>query len=207
MQGMWHHFELLIEANRSVNLTSITDATQAAGKHYSDSLAVAAWCDSIGWQPTAVLDVGTGGGFPALPLAIQCPDWQITAIDGTGKKVRCVEHFVDELGLPNCRVLQCRAEHWSTDTARTEGKSPTQFDLVLFRAIGSMGKCLTLARNLCRHQGVFVCYKTDPLSEAERNRAREVADKLAFAELARWPYAITCGPEKIRHQLCCYKAV
>ncbi len=197
LDQMWHHFELLAEANRRINLTRITDPAQAAAKHYADSLAVTAWCKTTGWKPATVLDVGTGGGFPAVPLAVDCPHWQITAIDSTGKKVRCVESFVTRLALSNCKVLHKRAEEWCEKVPK--------FDLILFRAMGPIGECLTLAGRFCNRHSIVMCYKSDPLPTGEDRDAKQMAARKGFAKLTHWPYRLTCREETISHQLCCYR--
>ena len=193
---MWEHFRLLVAANRKLNLTRITDPAEGAVRHYADSLAVAAWCRASGTEATTVLDVGTGGGFPAVPLAICRPDWQITAIDGTGKKTRCVEQFLDHLGLANCRALHQRAEEWRED--------PPSFDMILFRAIAPLADCLGLAERFCRPGTVVICYKGDPLPwEEDRDAARCRAGR-RFAPLQNWPYTLKGPHGAISRQLCCY---
>jgi len=116
---MWRHFELVVEANRRFNLTRITAPADAALKHYADSLALLAtrWVDSD--RPLSVLDVGTGAGFPAVPLAIVCERWGVMAIDGTGKKARFVAEAAAVLGLANLEARHTRA----ADLARAAGRS------------------------------------------------------------------------------------
>ena len=206
LELMWRHFELLILANRRINLTSITDPAQAAVSHYADSLAVAAWCRSVQRQPSTILDVGTGGGFPALPLAMAMPGWQLTAIDGTGKKVRCVQQFVHELQLGNCGVVHQRAEDLTRGTDLDARNGARRFDLVLFRAIGPIRECLKLARRLCKPGGVTAFYKPDPLDEVEQHRASQSANKSGWTALPPWPYKLTCQGSTIARQLCCYAA-
>ena len=209
LDQMWCHFELLLEANRGINLTRITDPAQAAAKHYADSLAVAAWCDTTGRVPTTVLDMGTGGGFPAIPLAIARPAWQITAVDSTAKKVRCVQDFVERLDLSNCVALHERgqgAAGFSLREASEIGSTPN-FDLILFRAIASIADCLKLAKPFCHADSVAVCYKSDPLDNDERERAERQAARAGFRKLAAWPYRIDCGEETVSYSLCCYQLV
>ncbi len=195
---MWEHFRLLVTANREINLTRITDPAEGAARHYADSLAVAAWCRAPGADVTTVLDVGTGGGFPAVPLAICRPDWQVTAIDGTGKKIRCVEQFVDHLGLTNCRTLHQRAEEWHEDTP--------SFDMVLFRAIASFADCLGLAERFCRPGSVVICYKGDPLPNEESQAGLQGRAGSRFTRRQNWPYTLKGPNGVLTRQLCCYFA-
>ena len=193
---MWEHFRLLVAANRKINLTRITDPAESAARHYADSLAVVVWCRTSGVEIATVLDVGTGGGFPAVPLAICRPDWQITAIDGTGKKMRCLEQFVDGLGLTNCRVLHRRAEEWRED-------SPS-YDMVLFRAVAPLADCLGLARRFCRPDTVVICYKGDPLPSEEAQAALRSRGGRRFTRRQHWPYTLKGPSGALSRQLCCY---
>ena len=195
---MWEHFRLLVAANRKINLTRITDPAEAAARHYADSLAVAAWCRAFGAEVTTVLDVGTGGGFPAVPLAICRPNWQITAIDGTGKKIRYVEQFVDHLGLTNCRALYKRAEEWREDTP--------SFDMVLFRAIAPLADCLGLAERFCRPGTIVICYKGDPLPKEEAQDAVQCPAGRRFTRRQNWRYTLKGPGGALSHQLRCYVA-
>ncbi len=196
MARMWEHFRLLVAANRKINLTRITDPAEGAARHYADSLAVAAWCRASGTEATTVLDIGTGGGFPAVPLAICRPDWQVTAIDGTGKKIRCLEQFVDRLGLSNCRTLHQRAEEWR--------EGAPSFDMVLFRAIAPLADCLGLAERFCRPGTVVICYKGDPLSNEEARAALGCRAGRSFSRRQNWPYTLKSPGGVLSRQLCCY---
>jgi len=196
MAQMWEHFRLLITANREINLTRITDPAEGAARHYADSLAVAAWHRASGAEGTTVLDIGTGGGFPAVPLAICRPDWQVTAIDGTGKKIRCLEQFVDRLGLTNCRVLRQRAEEWY--------EGAPSFDMVLFRAIAPLADCLALAARFCHPGTVVICYKGDPLPNKEDRDAARCRAGRRFARRQNWPYTLKDSSGVMSRQLYCY---
>ncbi len=195
---MWAHFRLLIAANRTINLTRITDPAEGAASHYADSLAVAAWCRATAAEGTTVLDIGTGGGFPAVPLAICRPDWQVTAIDGTGKKIRCLEQFVDQLGLTNCRALHRRAEEWR--------EGAPSFDMVLFRAIAPLADCLGLAKRFCRPGTVVICYKGDPLPNKEAETALRSRSARRFGLRQDWSYTLKGPSGVLSRQLCCHLA-
>ncbi len=198
MAQMWEHFRLLVAANRKINLTRITDPAEGAVRHCADSLAVAAWRRASGVEGTTVLDIGTGGGFPAVPLAICRPHWQITAIDGTGKKIRCLEQFIDRLGLTNCRALHRRAEEWREDVP--------SFDMVLFRAIAPLADCLGLAERFCRSGTVVVCYKGDPLPNEEARAVLRGRAVRRFARRQNWAYTLKGPGGVLSRQLCWYIA-
>lgn len=164
------HYEQVVEANRHFNLTRITSPAEAALKHYADSLALLA----AGWvEPArrlAMLDVGTGAGFPAVPLGIVCDAWSITAIDGTGKKARFVESSVEALGLTNVTARHDRVE----DMARQGGH---KFDFVVLRAVAKIGEVLEDLAAVMRRGGSIVFYKTGQV-DPELAAAAPLAAKL-----------------------------
>jgi len=193
---MWQHYQLLVAANKHINLTRLTGPAEAATKHYVDSLLVSCWAAEQSRPFQRILDIGTGGGFPSIPLAIFCQDWSLRAIDGTGKKVRCVEKFVRQLGLKNCLAQQQRAEQWHTDIPN--------FDLILSRATGSLASFLKQARHLCQDHTILVCYKSYPLPEDELREANRLNDKYGFTPLPDWPYQLPVLDQKLARQLKCY---
>ncbi len=197
IQRLTRHYELLVAANREINLTTITDPEEAAVKHYADSLALVVWLEHIGATVHTVLDVGTGAGFPAIPVAVCRPDWQVTAIDGTHKKIKCVERFVEDLKLPNCRAIHAHSEHWAATAGR--------FDLILFRAVATIGECLARARRFCDHGSLVVCYKAHPLPDAEDRQANRICRQKRFVRLPAWPYRLTTPRQVIAHQLCGFR--
>lgn len=157
---MWQHFTLMVEANRRFNLTRITDPAEAAVKHYADSLSLLAtpWANPA--DPLAVLDVGTGAGFPAIPLAAVCENWSMTAIDSTGKKARFVSDAGAVLGLPNLNVRHVRAadlaRHWEL-----------RFDLVLMRAVAQIARGIEEVHSLVNPTGAIVFYKSAEIRKEE----------------------------------------
>lgn len=125
----------LLRWNKAYNLTAITDPQAVLTHHLLDSLAVAP--DLAG---TTVADVGTGAGFPGLPLAIAQPHRQFTLIDTVDKKLRFIDHAVRELGLANVK----------TRHARVETLAPAEsFDTVIARAFAPLPKMLALVAPLC----------------------------------------------------------
>jgi len=188
VETLWHHFELLLEANRSFNLTRITDPAEAAVKHYADSLALPWWWDRrvSGIEPgrgapALVLDVGTGGGFPAVPVAVSRPAWATVAIDKTAKKARFVERCAGELGLSNLRAVHGRLPQWRSD-------SP--FDLAVFRAVGTVAESLRSVPEVIRPGGWVVCYKTASTPSAEIAEANRWADAHGWQAAAPFDYAL-----------------
>ena len=107
-----------------MNLTRITRPAEAAVRLYADSLAVLSWARQSGNETgvRTVLDIGTGAGFPAVPLAVAAPDWRITAIEATNKKAAFVEQSARRVGAENLRVI-LRHE---TPSGRRRDRLPSQ---------------------------------------------------------------------------------
>ena len=118
----------ILEVNKVHNLTAIRDVPGVIVKHFADSLTVAPHMP-IG---ASVIDVGTGGGFPTLPLAVARPDLHITAIDSTAKKIAHVQSTAVQFGMHNVKAMACRAE----DLAQTELRE--SFDIATARAVSEL---------------------------------------------------------------------
>ena len=104
------YFELLVEANKQFNLTAITDEKDVYLKHFYDSLTVAIYVKALQHQSSTLIDVGTGAGFPSLPLKIAFPQLKITMVDALQKRVRFLQDVVDTLDLKNVSIVHGRAE-------------------------------------------------------------------------------------------------
>lgn len=131
--------------NRAFNLTAITDEEAMIAGHILDSLAAAK--DLAG---SRIADLGTGAGFPGLPLAIVHPDRRFTLIDATAKKVRFVAHAARALSLANVTAMHARAEDLSPDTP---------FDTILARAVTSLAGLAALARPIAGPGTLLLAYK------------------------------------------------
>jgi 16S rRNA (guanine527-N7)-methyltransferase len=126
---LWKLANLLRERNQVVNLTSVDSLDGILSVHILDSLSVA---PHLG-DAKRVIDVGTGGGFPGLPLAIVCPERQFLLIDGTQKKIAFVRDAIESLSLDNV----------AAEAARAEQMKPTErFDAVVVRAVGGLDTLL-----------------------------------------------------------------
>jgi len=121
--------------NRAYNLTAVTDRAKMLNLHLLDSLSA-----SAALQGERIADVGTGAGFPGLPLAVLHPQRQFTLLDSNGKKIRFVAHAIRTLGLANVQAVQSRAEAL---------RPAAPFNTVLARAVAPLPKLLTAVRALC----------------------------------------------------------
>jgi 16S rRNA (guanine527-N7)-methyltransferase len=184
---MYRHYQLVVEANTRFNLTRITSPEDAAVKHYADSLSVLKLPDLKRSSTQSVLDIGSGAGFPAVPLAIACPQWNVHAIDGTGKKVRFVTDAVGHLGLTNVRAQHVRAE------AKEWGAMA--FDLVLLRAVAEFANGIELGARHLTESGRIVLYKTALMTNAEKQAGRQMARRYDLRPLPPVKYRVSAGGE------------
>lgn len=143
---------LLLEWNERVNLTRIVEPSEIAVKHYLDSLSLLSALDvPIG---ASLIDVGSGAGIPAIPLAIARPDLRITVLDSVRKKLTFVEAALRELGIPDAETVHARAEDAARDKAHRE-----RYDLVVARAVARLPVLAELCIPFCKIGGWFAAYK------------------------------------------------
>lgn len=145
---------LLSEKNRFLNLTAITEYDEVMRKHFADCLFVLKYQKFYGGQ--RVLDLGTGGGFPGVPLKIFLPDTEFLLMDSVRKKLIFLEEVISELGLKKISVVHGRAE----DLAHLDSYRE-QFDLVLSRAVSNLSSLSELALPFVKTGGRLVSYKGD----------------------------------------------
>jgi 16S rRNA (guanine527-N7)-methyltransferase len=131
--------------NQRMNLTAIRDRNAQLTKHLLDSLSVQPYL-----QGRRIVDIGTGAGFPGLPLAIANPDREFTLVDSTAKKLKFVDHVAQTLGLSNVTTVHTRAETFRT---------PWRFDSVTSRAVGALGRFVDWAGHLCVGGGRLLAMK------------------------------------------------
>lgn len=145
------YMQALLEANEHINLTAVTEPNEFITRHLVDSLLV---LDYMPEGVKTVLDVGTGGGFPGIPLAIMLPNTQFTLLDSTGKKLKVVERLALDLRLNNVTILNARAEEASRDK-----KYRDAFDCVVSRAVASLPILAELCLPFVKLNGVFIAVK------------------------------------------------
>jgi 16S rRNA (guanine527-N7)-methyltransferase len=141
--------------SRRVNLTAIRDIGDMIAGHLLDSLAVRPFL-----QGSTVIDIGTGAGFPGLPLAIAEPGRLFTLLDSNGKKIGFVQHVVTTLGLGNVTPVKSRSEDYAPDK---------RFDTVIARALATIPKIIGIGGHLAREKGVLLALKGKyPAEELEQ---------------------------------------
>lgn len=155
--------ELLAEANKSVNLTRITEPEEFAIKHVADSLSIAREFPELTTEYRKIADIGCGAGFPSLVLAMAFPNLRITAIDSTGKKTAFVERAAAELGLRNVLVV-----HGRSNELNRKPQFRHQFDVVTARAVAAAPIIyLDACDFIKRKTGKFILYKTPQQAEED----------------------------------------
>ena len=149
------HLELLEKWNRVHNLTAIRDKSKAISVHLLDSLSVVPHLAG-----RRFLDVGSGAGFPGIPIAVAMPDIQMDLLDSNHKKCAFLRQAIAELGLKNARVVCERVESW-----RPVGK----FDCIISRALADIAEVIALVKHLLAPGGVIAAMKgVHPFEEIER---------------------------------------
>jgi 16S rRNA (guanine527-N7)-methyltransferase len=163
-------YRATLEANSRVNLTRIVDPTEFWEKHIWDSLSGLHYLDrclaqslDLGlaqvsdWaadKAVNLIDIGTGGGFPGLPIAIMRPQWSVTLLDSTQKKVRIVQESIEAIGLTNCTTMVGRAERQSQLPQYAE-----RYDLATVRAVGSIQACVEYTLPFLIDDGIAILYR------------------------------------------------
>jgi len=167
-------FKLYTDYNATHNLSSIKEESEVYQKHFLDSLIV---LDHVKLSDgKRLLDVGTGGGFPALPLAIVLPELKITAIDSTQKKIDFLNLVKIELDLKNLEPICCRAEELAYESQHRE-----RYDFVLSRAVAELRILLELVIPFIKVGAKFIAYKkADNQVEMDtaRNSLKELSSKI-----------------------------
>lgn len=149
LEKLYLFAEDLAETNKLLNLTAITDAEGICLKHFADSLKALEYLPSSG----KVADVGCGGGFPLIPLAIFRPDLEFVGIDSTDKKIKFIEKAVRRIGLSNVSAITGRAEELAVGDYREK------FDCVISRAVANLPVLVELCVPLVKKDGLFVALK------------------------------------------------
>lgn len=166
------YYSMLIERNRVMNLTAITDFREVLIKHFADSLAPATIGAAAGifTNPgTKILDLGTGAGFPGMPLAIALPDIRFTLADSLQKRTHFLEEVVEELGLENVCVISGRAE----DLGKSDDYRAT-FDVVVSRAVADYRVLCEYCLPFVKENGVFAAWKGPAAPEEIKNAENAV---------------------------------
>lgn len=150
--------DAFLTENSKVNLISKNDEKYLWEKHIFDSLSIELFFKKYGGKYKTLLDIGTGGGFPALPIALTYPEIKVTALDSIRKKINAIENIKNELKLQNLKTVCDRAENLKE-----------KYDIITSRAVASLDKICLYALPLLKKDGYFIAYKS-------RKTEEEIAD-------------------------------
>ena len=152
------YYEMLIEKNKVMNLTAITDFDEVLEKHFEDSLSLIQAVDLEKSQ--AVIDLGTGAGFPGIPLKIAFPNLQITLADSLNKRILFLDDVIRELGLTGIDTVHGRAEDLAKNSDYRE-----KFDLCVSRAVANLSTLSEYCLPFVKIGGKFISYKAGECDE------------------------------------------
>ena len=156
--------------NEKVNLTAITDRDEFISKHYVDSIV----CSSLEEYKAGktVIDIGTGAGFPGVPLAIISPDKQFTLADSLNKRIKIIDELTDKVGVYNVETVHGRAEEMARNKKYRE-----RFDLCVSRAVANLATLSEYCLPFVKVGGYMLAYK-GPVAEAELEEANKAISLL-----------------------------
>lgn len=151
-------YQLLIEWNKVMNLTGITEYEDVVEKHFVDSLSIIKAIDLSGIH--TVIDVGTGAGFPGIPLKIAFPHLRVVLLDSLNKRIKFLDEVISQLGLTEIRTIHGRAEEYARKEEYRE-----QFDLCVSRAVANLSTLSEYCLPYIQVGGIFVPYKSGEIDD------------------------------------------
>ena len=166
LQQFNKYYEMLIEKNKVMNLTAITEKEDVIIKHFVDSIAVIPYLKdkNILKDDSSIIDIGTGAGFPGLPLKIMLPDIKFTLLDSLNKRVGFLNEVISELGLSNSNAIHGRAEDFASDSLYRE-----KYDICVSRAVANLSTLSEYCLPFVKKDGLFISYKAGNCEEEINN--------------------------------------
>lgn len=162
IQQFIKYYEMLVEKNKVMNLTAITEFDEVIEKHFLDSLSLIKVYDLK--KDISVLDMGTGAGFPGIPLKIAFPGLKVTLADSLNKRILFLQEVIDELHLENIEAVHARAEELGKNKTYRE-----MYDLVVSRAVANLSSLEEYCVPFVKIGGNFISYKSGEIEEEVAN--------------------------------------
>ncbi|MEH2192562.1 MAG: 16S rRNA (guanine(527)-N(7))-methyltransferase RsmG [Nostoc sp.] len=187
-------YELILEGNRQLNLTRITDPQEFWEKHLWDSLRgiVPLLSGNLSLASPTIIDIGTGAGFPGVPVTITVPNCTITLVDSTRKKITFLDDILTEFALNNAKTFVGRAEEIGHHPQHRRA-----YDIALIRAVGSVSVCAEYTLPLLKHGGLAIIYRgnwTEDESTTLQNAVKQLGGVIESIEQFTTPLS-----HSIRH--------
>lgn len=154
----YKYYEMLIEWNEKFNLTAITDFDEVLKKHFLDSIAIGRMLNRD--EEVSVLDIGTGAGFPGIPIKIAFPSTEVVLMDSLNKRVNFLNEVIRELSLEKISAIHGRAEDFARKNVMRE-----QFDFVVSRAVANLSSLSEFCLPYVKVGGKFISYKSEKAKE------------------------------------------
>ena len=154
------YYELLTEWNSFMNLTAITEFNEVMKKHFIDSLSLIRAVPDINVKAYSLIDVGTGAGFPGIPLKIMFPSLKVVLLDSLNKRISFLNEVINKLGLTDIEVFHGRAEVFAKQKEYRE-----HFDICVSRAVANLSTLSEYCLPFVKKGGFFISYKSDKITE------------------------------------------
>lgn len=156
------YYELLVEKNKVMNLTAITDYKEVVEKHFVDSLSITKVIDIdyLHSEGKSVIDIGTGAGFPGIPLKIVFPELKVTLLDSLNKRIKFLNEVIEKLELKDIETIHGRAEDYARQCKYRE-----QYDISISRAVANLSTLSEYSLPFVKKGGYFISYKADNIEK------------------------------------------
>lgn len=177
-------YEMLIEKNKVMNLTRITDKEDFYVKHVLDSLLLS---ELIDISKKSIIDIGTGAGFPGIPIKIFFPDTKITLLDSLNKRILFIDEVINNLKLNDIDTVHGRAEEFGRNVKYRE-----KYDIAVSRAVADLSVLSELCIPLVKVNGIFAAYKSIDIND-EVIRAKKAIDILSGSEARIHEVSLPCS--------------
>lgn len=188
------HLDLVLDKNQNINLTSIKDKEKAKILHIEDSLASVKIINNI--QEGELIDIGSGAGYPGIPLAIYT-ERKTTLVESVSKKADCLQFFIKQIELKSLvSVINDRVENYSKENRN-------KYQIVTARALSSLNSLVELASPLLKEGGYLLCYKSMDINN-ELNLADKILDKLGMKYCDKYIYTLS---DSTKHQIIIYQKI